>query len=368
MKKTALLASILAIFASAPAQNIALEKWTYSTLSFRPLGNAKSLTGTGSAFGNTTDLYLSDYLGYNGTTNGVALIANFAGPPPSYLQSVSAPSYAGTNSGAYRISFDIVEAIFPNTGTGKGQFGWGLRSNASGTDDCTVLFRYDNGDFQLVPIDATGTRTPVTIATGTTLADLSVSMQFNLDAKGTAGSFSAFYQIGGGLPVPIYPQQMVLHNDFQIDGFTLQFDMTSAGFSWAANDYAYFDNLLFETISTDITLTNISHGVSFIQKNGIFTNTPTYEPGDVLKIVTTNLNDSIIAANDVTTTLWADPTAFTITALSSNAYPSVAPNETYTGEFQVTILDGATNGPSTFTVTNRINSASPAPIAFESSF
>jgi len=350
MKKWILLTAL--IFCSLlTVQAVELEKWTYDGLinPFTSLGNVPSLTGTDSAFGTTTSGFLGAL-----EASGYAFIANNANPPPSYSQSIFAPSYAGNTSGAYKISFDIPEASFAGTGTGKGQFGWGLRSNANGQDDCNVLFRYDNGEFQLVATDASGTKTPVTIATGSTLANLSVSMIFNLGSKGSLGSFAAFYQLEGGLPILIFPQQLALHDDFQIDEFVLQFDMTSPGFAWAANDVVFFDNLIFETVSSSITLTNIGQQISFIEDKGVFPGADTYEPGDILQVITENVNDSVIAATDVTTILTANSTAFSITSISSNAYPSINPNESFTGVFQVKVLAGAQDGSNTFSVINTI--------------
>ena len=357
MKKWILL-HILMFCSILNIEAIDLEKWTYDSMSFRPLGNALSIP-TGSSFGNLTDPYLSEYL------DGTALIANLGAPPASYSQGISAPSYAGSTSGAYTISFDITTAGFPATGTGKAQFGWGLRSNISGQDDCNVLFRYDNGKFQLVANDESGINLPVTISTGSTLSNLFISMSFNLDAKGTPGSFSAYYQLGGGPIMPIHANQLTLHNDFQIDQFVMQFDMTSPGFAWGANDYAFFDNLTFETTSLAITLTNTGHSVSFTANNGLIPDTPTvtYEPGDVLEIITTNLNYSVVSAYNVTTSLSANPSAFTITPIPPTTFASLAPNETYTATYSVVVLPGAADGPHTFTVINQIG-AGPDAIVF----
>lgn len=345
------------------ALGVELEKWTYDGNMWIPLGNVPSSTGTGSYFGNTTDLFLSE-LG-----NGSAVIANFSAPPPSYSAGVSFPSYKGSTSGGYKISFDITEASFGATGAGKAQVGWGLQSTASTTDDCKVLFQYNNGEFQLVAHDAEGMRTPVTIATNTLLNNINISMIFNLDLKGELGSFRIYYTVGSNEQAEILPGELAIHEDFQIDEFIMEAQITSPGFSWGENDYVFFDNLLLESLSLAPSLSFIQENISFIQTNGVIPNTPniTYEPGDVLQIITTNINDGPVSVTDVSTTLYADPIAFNIFP-STFEFETLNPSETYTTTSTVTILNGATNGLNEFTVINTINASSADPIVFKETF
>ncbi|QHI67953.1 hypothetical protein [Tichowtungia aerotolerans] len=356
--------AILSILSNVSAQDIELEKWTYNGVSAGILSTALSETETGNSFGGSSTFLTvgSDMATFNSTgTDG-----------EGWHGGIINSSYAGSSTGIYQISYDIVKGVFFTTGafgSGKLQFGWGLRSNVSGTNDCKLDFKYDNKVHYLVVTDATGEKAPIQVGTGTSLFDLKIRQQYNLIERGSPGSFRVFYTLGSASEVELYPGQLTLPVDFQIDEFRLDVPTRQDGNTWGANSPVNIDNLLFTKQDLSPLLTFVNKNVSFAAggDKGVISG-DTYEPGDILQIITTNQNETLVSVTDVSTSLYADPNAFAITPISSNAYPALASGELYTGVFQVEIMDGVTNGPYTFTVTNRINSSSANPTAFSAEF
>ncbi len=329
-----------------------LEHWTYDGVSDGPLSSAPSLSGTGNSFGSGASFLQ------------VKSLAGLISPPSfDYLQGISDASYQGKTTGIVTISYDVDSVFFLNT-TGSATFGFGLRSLASGTDDCNVFLLYQAKEYKFVVTDANGTQTSASISSGQfNLTDLSVKQVYNLDVKGTPGSFKVYYSIAGGADVEIFPETLTVHADFNLNEFTFAVPFT--GTSWRPSNNSFsFDNLLLEAPSP--VLEFVQQGVSYIQDNGILGG-DTYEPGDILQIVTTNKNDSVVTATDVSTSLSANPSSFSITPLSTLNFSSVDPGEIYTATYRVEILDGAVNGSNTFTVVNQIGAGADA-VAFPASF
>jgi hypothetical protein len=363
MKKWMLSTLAALSLCSVSHAQVALEQWTYTGVANNSLWvTALSDTGTGNSFGTATDYFIA-------VTGGTVLFSSTGFfPNEGFIGSVTHPSYAGSLTGPYQISYDILSSDFTNTGTGTGRFGWGLRSTASGTDDCNVIFEYNNGSFNLIVTDATGTLASYPIATGTRVENVKIRQLYDLDKKGNPGSFQVFYSIGGAVETEIYAGLLTLPSDFKVDELTCEVQATSNGYTWAPGDLTYVDNILFEEQNFDPKLTFLGEQVSFLSDNGLLSNSPdiTYEPGDVLQIITSNINESIISVSDVSNSLQANSSAFSITP-ASVSFLSLAPGETYTATYEVEVLNSAVNGSNTFTVVNQIGTGADA-LAFPASF
>ena len=179
------------------------------------------------------------------------------------------------------------------------------------------------------------------------------------------GSFRAYYTLGTGTEQEMYAGQLSLPSNFQLDEFRFEIPTRIDGNSWNQGSISLVDNLLFKRIIVIPKLTFIQEEVSYITTNGVLPGI-TYEPGDVLKIVTTNINETVVTVTDVTTTLSADPAAFRISP-STFTFDSLDPSEIYSTTSTVTILDGATNGLNTFTIINQIGTGATA-TSFSASF
>ena len=350
-------ATVLCVLTHASAQDVELEKWTYDGLSGL-FGNAQSLTGTGSAFGGSSSFLT--------ISSGAAFFKSEGTVNEGWVGGVSNTNYAGKTTGIYQISYEVRNAVFFSTGTGKAQFGWGLRSLTNGTEDCSLAFQYNNSTFNLIATDASGEKTPIQIATGGSLQNTSIRLLYNLNARGEMGSFRAYYTLGTGTEQEMYAGQLSLPSNFQLDEFRFEIPTRIDGNSWNQGSISLVDNLLFKRIIVIPKLTFIQEEVSYITTNGVLPGI-TYEPGDVLKIVTTNINETVVTVTDVSTSLSADASAFSITNLTPTTFTSLDPNEIYTATYQVEILDGATNGPQTFTVVNKISTGATA-TSFSASF
>lgn len=351
MKKQIILTSIIAnCLTCSFSQGIELEKWTYDGYFTGLLSDVPSETGTQSRFGSTSTPFLR-------VSSDAGLIIAIPVPNREYSGGVSSPSYAGKDSGLCQISYNITNSRLTNTNTVHGKFGWGLRY---GSSDCDVFVQYTNNTFRLIINDKNGTMEAALPITGTQVQDLQVRQLYDLDASGNAGSFRVYYSIGMSSEVEVFQNQLTLHDNFQID--ELRMNVFANGFG--DYDFISFDNLVLEEPSQEITLAFIDKSISFIEDNGKLPGN-TYEPNDKIQIVTVNLNDSIVSVSNVTTSLYADPSAFSITPKSIQ-FPSLAPKEAYTATYQVEILEGAVDGSNNvFTVTNRIDSPSlPAPLIF----
>lgn len=344
--------SIALVFCSLlTAQAVELEKWTYDGISYQGLNTVLSETGTDSAFGptdQTSPYYL--YVDGIGTAGIYGLLAS-----ADLSQGISAPSYAGKSTGGYEISFDV--PVVSALATGKGNFGWGLRSTTNGISEGSVLVQFDGGNLQLLVTDKDGPRPAQTIGTVPTTENLNVRMFFNLDTSGTPGSLRVFYTLGTAPEQELFTaNQLTLQSNFTISDFHMFVGITSGDFSWGNSDFLSFDNLLFKTVGTGPELSLIGKQISFVLPNGDqgIISGDTYEPGDTLQIITTNQNVSLnFEANNVTTTLAADSSAFKITPLT-NTFASVGPKATYTATFEVEVLDAVPDGSNTFTVVNQI--------------
>ena len=352
------------ILSVSPAQDIELEKWSYNGLSAGLLSTAASETGTGSSFGSGASFLTV-------LSSGVARFTSTGTPNESYAGTITASNYNGKTSGIYEISYEITFARFVNTMTagGKGLLGWGLQSTVSGVDNCNVFFQHNAGVFELLVNDENGLTSPTEIATGNLVTSVKIRQVYNLNIKGSPGSLRVYYSIGTNPDIEIFPGQLIVHSDFRLDGFHMDVQTTTNGNDWKTGDFVIIDDLLFTEVIVVPKLTFIQEEVSYDapgQDNGVIGGT-TYEPGDILRITTTNKNETIVTVTDVSTSLSADPTAFTITPFTTTNFTSLDPNEIYTATYQVEILDGATNGPNEFTVINQIGSGASA-TAFSASF
>jgi len=338
-----------------------LELWTYTGVPDGPLSAAISETPTGSAFGTGASFLTVDSEAAYLTTSGAS--------NENYAEGLSPATYAGLTTGVYQISYTITEANFFSTvlsGGTKGQFGWGLRSNVG--DDCNVLFQYNAKTFELVVNDDAPPRDPVKIADGFIIYNVTIRQVYILGANGNPGSFQVYYSLDGAEEQEVYSGDLKLHSDFRLDEFRMEINTTANGFSWRPGSRAIIDNLSFEELDSSPELALIGHSISFIKDNGTFTNKPSiYEPGDVLQVVTTNKNIGFGLANNVTTTLSADPSAFSITPIT-NTTASLNINESYPASFEVKVLNGALDGDNTFTVINTIGAGTPAPMVFKDEF
>lgn len=340
------------------AQITPVEQWTYNgSTNGDPLSSSPSLI-TGSAFGTGAEAFLK-----LGASN--ALFQASGAANEGYSAGLTGAAYAGQTNGIYQIFYDVLTAgFFPPfpPPAPSGQLGYGLRSNVNGPNDCKVYFRQLGGRFELVVHDASGERPPVLIEALRILsAPVNIRQVYFLDERGNPGSFKVYYTLGDGAEQEILPGQLTLHADFQLDEFLMQVDMTSNGFTWKTANIATVDNLMLAKIEANPELSFLQENVSFIDDNGIFPG-DTYEPGDVLQIITTNQNTGFAIANDVSTSLSAP--GFSITP-ASVTIGSVDVGEQYTAAYQVTILDNAANDTNVFTVVNQIGTGADA-VKFES--
>lgn len=353
-KNTLMIAVILANTLMANAQ--VLERWTHDEVTdFTLWANIPSEI-TGSSFGTASTYFvaaLNNQLAFS-SNEGYGLMDE------GYFGGISAPSYTGSTNGNFQISYDITDSDFTSTGSGAGRFGWGIRSTATGTIDCNLIFEYNNGNFNLIVTDGIGTKSPVTIATGTQLQNIRIRQLYDLNNK----IMYIFYAIGIAAEIELYPGQLTLPSDFRVDELRAEAQATSGGYTWLSGDITLVDNIIFESPSLEPNLEFVQETVSYIEDYGVLPN-PSYEPGDVLKIITENINDSIISVSDVTSTLSAP--GFNITPISPNTFSSLAPQETYFVTNRVEVLDGAVHGSNTFTVVNQIGTGTEA-MAFPASF
>lgn len=346
----------LIVFTSPAAT---LEKWDFTGADGDILSSAPSTPGSVS---------LKDSGVFELQENTLSI--QNAGKAESYLPTDVPSMGSGLTTGTYQLQWTVLSSDFANSfaaGTG-GEFGFGFSDDGGATPQCLAMFGFNGTAFELSAVGIPDiSATPVSSNGVSKIDYVTMRLVLDLDHRGLPGSAKIYYITGA-------TEQMVsgtLPATFSIDSIYQRVYTRSGGTSWKAGDITYIDNLYLSSGDELIfspELAFVHESVSFAPggDHGILGGT-TYEPGDVLQIVTTNMSASILPVTDVSTSLSADSTAFTITPLSATNFPTVAAGETYMATYQVEIRTGATNGPQTFTVVNQIGSGASAQ-AFPATF
>jgi len=336
-----------------------LEKWDFTGADGDILSSAPSTPGSVS---------LKDSGVFELQENTLSI--QNAGKAESYLPTDVPSMGSGLTTGTYQLQWTVLSSDFANSfaaGTG-GEFGFGFSNDGGATPQCLAMFGFNGTAFEVSAVGIPDIPATSISSNGVSQIDnVTMRLVLDLDNRGSPGSAKIYYIVGA-------TEQMLsgtLPATFSIDSIYQRVYTRSSGTSWKAGDITYIDNLYLSSGDELI----FSPELAFIQENvsfapggdhGVLGGT-TYEPGDVLQIVTTNINASVLPVADVSTSLSADTNAFRITPLSTETFPIMAAGETYTATYQAEILDGVTNGSQTFTVINQIGSGTSA-MAFPASF
>ena len=156
-------------------------------------------------------------------------------------------SYDNATSGVFQLSVDYLDADFTATAAlsnGLGRVQFALR-DSSGTDaGFRLIFTSGEGTdpkFRLEAADDLGSNQFLDNFSGTTLSHLNVRAVYDLNNRGSAGSFNVYYRFDGGSEVAAYTGQ--LPSDFNLDLLRYVVQTYNGGANWAAGDRISADNL-----------------------------------------------------------------------------------------------------------------------------
>lgn len=157
-------------------------------------------------------------------------------------------SYDDADAGVFQLSVDYLDADFTATAAlsnGLGRVQFAIR-DTSGTDaGFRLIFTSGGGSdpkFRLEAADDLGSNQFLANFTGATLGHLGVRAVYDLDNRGSAGSFKVYYRFDGGAEVEAYSGQ--LPADFDLDLLRYVVQTYNGGANWAAGDHIAADNLV----------------------------------------------------------------------------------------------------------------------------
>ncbi len=258
------LAILMAVaFASVSRGQEVVHEWNYTGLGIgAEVGlSAAFSTGTGTSIAfNDKPLAAVTNERVRWAATGAANESAFITKPPSL--------YAGQTTGEFQVELDFQDADFSLTSAANGdaRIGFGLRSKASGNDDGSFRLRFDGRDnitnivgsvtnvinydglFLEVNDDISGNEKVVELASGSALTSVKVRATYDLNNKGSAGSFKVYYNLDGAGEVLAYSNG-VLAADFKIDELRWAVQSSNGGASWEVGDECFTDNLIFTKLA-----------------------------------------------------------------------------------------------------------------------
>ncbi len=170
------------------------------------------------------------------------------GTTDSYYRQKNLSQYTNASNGVFQLSVDFLDADFTasselTNGLGRIQF---VMRDSSGVDTgIRLLFSSGNGNnptFRLEATDDLGANQTLTSFSGTTLDHLNVRAVFDLNNRGSSGSFKVYYRHEGGAEVLAYTGQ--LPTDFDLGQLRYAVQTYNGGCNWAAGDRIHTDNLI----------------------------------------------------------------------------------------------------------------------------
>ncbi len=221
---------------------VALEEWGYAGVADGSALNAGS--GTGSS---TTGSSWADKSPFGVVSNQMQRWAATGAANESGFNDIGNAPYAGTATGKYQISYDVVSADFSNTEAfgGKAQFGYGIRDATltGGDRNGVVLVRYDDtaGQNKFRLSVSAGSAIQQDIASGSSISNLHIRAVYDLDSAGSAGSFIGYFSVGGG------PETAVTNSlaaGFTLETVRMHVQALNGGNSWQPGDVVTIDNIV----------------------------------------------------------------------------------------------------------------------------
>ncbi len=165
-----------------------------------------------------------------------------------------APITTGIVQMSLNLSGDLTTTDTLADGDGRLQFM--LRDNTN-SDVGGVRMRFDSlggatGEFALDVSDSLVDNTSVATFAGNTLTDLNLRAVYDLDNKGSAGSFQVYYQLGVASEVLAYNGTLSAAAP-DISRLRWVAQMDNGGTNWAGGDFYEFDDLVISQVPEPTT-------------------------------------------------------------------------------------------------------------------
>ncbi|MDF7824060.1 sulfatase-like hydrolase/transferase [Pontiellaceae bacterium B12227] len=157
-------------------------------------------------------------------------------------------SYDNASNGVFQLSVDYLDADFTASAAlsnGLGRVHFSFRDSSGSDAGFRLLFSSGGGSnsyFRLEATDDLGSNQNVDSFPGMTLDHLSVRAVYDLNNRGSAGSFKVYYRYDGGAEVEAYSGQ--LPADFDLGQLRSVVQTYNGGCNWAEGDRISTDNLI----------------------------------------------------------------------------------------------------------------------------
>jgi GH35 family endo-1,4-beta-xylanase len=235
---------------SSPASTV-IDAWSYDGLT-----NGAGLS-SGISTGLTGGVFTPDH--------ALASIQNETvrwqsdGATDSMYRNIVPSGSAGATNGIFQLSIDYLDADFSGSAAvtnGSGRVGLGLRSGTATDAAFRLIFSSGNKTnpvYRLEVTDAKGTNQAVGTFSGTALGHLNVRAVYDLNNRGSNGSFKVFYRLNGAGETAAYSSGK-LPSGFSLDQIRLVVQTYNGGVNWIGGDRMFTDNLALRKLDAPLLM------------------------------------------------------------------------------------------------------------------